>query len=440
MYDILLINPINHYGLSSNPLGMQIIHSICEKNGYKVKLLDLALEHKKEGYFFTKELFTWIENKIKLYPSKYYGISIMNGTFIWGLEIAKIIKKLDYKKIVFVGGPQATALKEKIFDITTNIDYCLLYEGETTVLKFLNMIEDEKAQLPYNVIKRDEMDYTCQLTSENINEIPPLDYKDYYNVRIVDVEVGRGCPYSCYYCSAKSLVGHNIRYKKIEKILSESQELYDNMCAETRKYINFNHDNFLSSRKVFKEFINKKLGGKYGFPYGCEGRIDAIDDEIIDDLYKSNCVYLFVGLETGSERMQEISKKRLHLNDIKSKIKKITDKGIFFESNFIIGFPEETLEDLYQTIRLVAELSWISFNVRISYSFMSPEPGSEVFHNVNLDECVMVKDDHIYSELKSVGFDVDNMPVLYFNHLYTIQNLNYDVLYKMCFYIFSNVI
>ena len=61
-----------------------------------------------------------------------------------------------------------------------------------------------------------------------------------------------------------------------------------------------------------KEFINKKLGGKYGFPYGCEGRIDAIDDEIIDDLYKSNCVYLFVGLETGSERMQEISKKRLH--------------------------------------------------------------------------------------------------------------------------------
>lgn len=108
--------------------------------------------------------------------------------------------------------------------------------------------------------------------------------------------------------------------------------------------------------------------------------------------------------------------------------------------NEIIGFPEETLEDLYQTIRLVAELSWISFNVRISYSFMSPEPGSEVFHNVNLDECVMVKDDHIYSELKSVGFDVDNMPVLYFNHLYTIQNLNYDVLYKMCFYIFSNVI
>ena len=55
MYDILLINPINHYGLSSNPLGMQIIHSICEKNGYKVKLLDLALEHKKEGYFLLRK-------------------------------------------------------------------------------------------------------------------------------------------------------------------------------------------------------------------------------------------------------------------------------------------------------------------------------------------------------------------------------------------------
>lgn len=63
---------------------------------------------------FTDDIFNWIEEKIKQYPAKYYGISVMNGTFIWGITIAKIIKKIEpeisvvrykYKDIIFVYEP-----------------------------------------------------------------------------------------------------------------------------------------------------------------------------------------------------------------------------------------------------------------------------------------------------------------------------------------------
>lgn len=429
MYDILLINPINHYGVASNPLGLQILTSICKQNNYNAKLLDLSLLHKQEGFLFTDDIFNWIEEKIKQYPAKYYGISVMNGTFIWGITIAKIIKKIEPESIVFVGGPQATALKKKIFDVCQWFDYCLLYEGETTIVNFLAYLEKQTLDIPCNVIKKNNTCYRYQLTCENINNIPAIDYSDYYNARIIDVEVGRGCPYSCYYCSAKSLVGHNIRYKNIECILQESQNVYNNMNKSTRKYINFNHDNFLSNRKNFKEFVSKKINENYNFPYGCEGRIDAIDDEIINDLSDSNCVYIFVGLESGSKRIQKIAKKNLNLDNISEKIKKITSKGIFFETNFIIGFPEETLDDLYDTIKLASKLAWLDTNIRISYSFMSPEPGSEVFEKTSLENCLMVKTDGTYLDLEKSGFNMEKFPTLYFNHLYTIKNPNYDVLY-----------
>ena len=41
MYDILLINPINHYGVASNPLGLQILTSICKQNNYNARAYNL---------------------------------------------------------------------------------------------------------------------------------------------------------------------------------------------------------------------------------------------------------------------------------------------------------------------------------------------------------------------------------------------------------------
>lgn len=115
MYDILLINPINHYGVASNPLGLQILTSICKQNNYNAKLLDLSLLHKQEGFLFTDDIFNWIEEKIKQYPAKYYGISVMNGTFIWGITIAKIIKKIEPEKHRFCRGTASYSIKRKNF-------------------------------------------------------------------------------------------------------------------------------------------------------------------------------------------------------------------------------------------------------------------------------------------------------------------------------------
>ena len=46
----------------------------------------------------------------------------------------------------------------------------------------------------------------------DINKNPPLEYEEYLKLNIVDVEVGRACPFNCYYCSLRNLLGNNVRY------------------------------------------------------------------------------------------------------------------------------------------------------------------------------------------------------------------------------------
>ena len=66
--------------------------------------------------------------------------------------------------------------------------------------------------------------------------------------------------------------------------------------------------------------------------------------------------YLFVGIESGSLRMQKIIQKNLKLDHVYEKLSYISSKGVFITASFIFGFPDETEEDFEQTIALMVKL------------------------------------------------------------------------------------
>ena len=427
MKDLVLINPVG-FTTRNNPLGLQIVEAVTKQNGYDVEVLDLSCWMRREKIKYDINIWTWIESKILENPSIIYGISIMNATFPWAIKIAEIIKKLFPQAIVFVGGSHATALKEKIFEETEAIDYVLPYEGEHTVPNFVSYILDNKEKIPSNVIGRNGMSGKIYMTCEDINLLPKLNYSNYTDLSVLDIEVGRGCAYNCYYCSAAALNGRRVRYKSIDKILEEAEEAYLLLNPQKQHLVNFGHDNFLSFKEVFKDFATQKIEKGYIFRYGCEGRIDLIDNKLIKLLAISDCCYLFVVLETGSKRMQEICRKRLDLTTVEDKIKKITDLGIPMEANFIIGFPEETLEDLYDTINFATKIAQISNRFKVSFSYISPEPCTEIFDNTNIEDYILMKDSPACQHLLHCGFDVSKLSALHFNNLYTRKSQFYDII------------
>lgn len=108
---------------------------------------------------------------------------------------------------------------------------------------------------------------------------------------------------------------------------------------------------FYQTRK-FKEFASYKLENNYFFLMFVKDD-GTIDFEMIDLLYETNCRSIFFGIESGSEKIQKLSRKSLRIGtDIFEKVKYMRQKGIVVELNFLIGFLEETTSDFNANSRI----------------------------------------------------------------------------------------
>jgi radical SAM superfamily enzyme YgiQ (UPF0313 family) len=195
---------------------------------------------------------------------------------------------------------------------------------------------------------------------ENLDSIPFIDYsllpEDAVKAapeEVFSVDVGRGCPFGCTFCSTNSFWGRKFRLKSPERICEEIRKAHD-LFGYTR--FNLSHDMFTFRRKTVYETC--KLFREMEFPvrWGCSARLDCIDRELIDEMAASGMEGIYIGIETGSPRMQKLINKNLKLEDAVEKVAYLKSKGIKTTASFIYGFPEETEEDVSQTLSLIAKL------------------------------------------------------------------------------------
>ena len=431
MKKITFINPLAHIKRVSNAIAIQLLKKSCEDNGIKTQFIDLSNDFIRENIEY-KHVFAWLQNKLQNIKYDIVCIScIMIASFIWAIKIAEIIKFRNPDTKIIFGGPHVTVLQEMLFNKTAKlVDYLCIFEGELTIVELVKYINKEISVLPINVISYNKgiIKYSKKLQIDiPFGIIKNVSYASFIDAPILDIEVGRGCPYRCYFCSSNVISGKNVRYREPDDFLQEAQKIYE--LTHRKAIINFTHDNFFSIRKNFDIFVDKKVKNKFDFPYSCEGRVDAIDLQLIEKLYLTNCKSIFFGIETGSDRIQKISNKNIKIDKtIKEKVKLITDKGIQNQINFIVGFPEENLEDVLKTIELAGELSEINYNVFVNYSIMSPEPGSKIKELTKQEQYIILTESDYYKELKEAGFKIQILDPIFFNHIYTIKNKNYDII------------
>jgi hypothetical protein len=70
---------------------------------------------------------------------------------------------------------------------------------------------------------------------------------------------------------------------------------------------------------------------------------------------ESGCIGFFYGVDSGSNRVQALIQKRLNLREAAARIKHTSSHGIRHTVSLITGFPEETKEDLRDTINFIGE-------------------------------------------------------------------------------------
>ena len=119
---------------------------------------------------------------------------------------------------------------------------------------------------------------------------------------------------------------------------------------------NFLHDMFTFNRKNIIEICELLKTLDFPIKWACSARLDCLDPELIDIMVESGLAHIYLGIETGSPRMQKLINKRLKIENSDEILNYINSKGILMTTSFIYGFPEETEEDVSQTLSMIAKL------------------------------------------------------------------------------------
>jgi hypothetical protein len=161
------------------------------------------------------------------------------------------------------------------------------------------------------------------------------------------LEIGRGCPFTCTFCSTNDFFRRNFRLKSPARMLEQMREVKARYGIRNFSLV---HDMYTINRKEVVAFCEALLDSGEDFIWSCSARTDCIDNDLIALMGRSGCRGIFFGIETGSARMQKIINKKLDLAEATERIRCADENGITTAVALITSFPDETRDDLRDTI------------------------------------------------------------------------------------------
>ncbi len=182
----------------------------------------------------------------------------------------------------------------------------------------------------------------------------------------------RGCPFSCVFCSTATFAGRRLRRRSVANVIEE-------MCFHQERYgtrtFTFDDDIFTvdprRTRALCAAIGESPLAGR--IEWGCNTRIDGIDEDLMDVMYDAGCRWIFFGVETGNEDVQRrFAKGRHGLEGFRRKMEHLLRLGIDAQLNFILGLPGETPESARRIFDLVQGLPRLG----CSFTFLNVFPGT----------------------------------------------------------------
>jgi Radical SAM superfamily len=160
------------------------------------------------------------------------------------------------------------------------------------------------------------------------------------------LELGRGCPFACTFCSTNDFFRRRFRVKSPQHMLAEMRSIASRYAIRT---FELTHDMFTVDRRRVVAFCRHLLDSGDKFAWSCSARTDCVDEELLELMSAAGCTGMFFGVETGSKRMQRIIDKDLDPDYAKVMIETAERLRIDTTVSLIMGYPEENLDDLRET-------------------------------------------------------------------------------------------
>ncbi len=385
---ILLMVPNVKTIYKSPPLGFLYISAFLRQAGFRhIQIIDAKIQgltHKE------------ISERIKRFSPDVVGISALSMEGPEAHRLASLVKGIDSRCKVVVGGAYATSSPGFIIK-DPNVDFAVMGEGERTTCSLMNALEKGKDVSGIDGLAfKNGCGPVINLpgkTIEDIDSIPfpawdLIDAERYFNSRYMHSEnaiptsnrsvplfTSRGCPFGCSYCH--NIFGKNVRLRSVQNVIEEIELLVKRYDVREIEIVDdiFNFD-LARAKQICDEIIRRNIKINLSFPNAL--RVDRMDEELIVKLKQAGTRVIFYAIESASPAVQKRIRKNLDLNKAKHIIRYTVQQGIVTGGYFMLGFPEETKEEMLQTVRFAKELP---FHVA-HFFYVTPRPNTPLFEEL----------------------------------------------------------
>ncbi len=305
------------------------------------------------------------------------------------IRIIKFIRsktELQHTKII-LGGPEVRQHAKPLLEV--GADFIVIGEGEESMHELVDTISKGETDFSkVNGIQWKNKSDSIIINAErellkDINQLPfpnrkKVDLQKYFDAwktahgeSSVSVSTMRGCPYTCKWCS-RAVYGLSYRRRSAELVADEIEELQRNYKFDSIWFVD---DVFTINAKWMREFAAVIAKRQLKIRYEIISRSDRLNEEMLDLLAQSGCFRIWIGAESGSQKVIDAMDRRVDVKNVREMIQLTRKKGMEAGTFIMLGYPGETESDIRETVEHLVQSNPHHFTITLAY----PIRGTELF-------------------------------------------------------------
>src|SRR5712691_1261847 len=171
-------------------------------------------------------------------------------------------------------------------------------------------------------------------------------WRKHHGMGSVSLITARGCPFTCTWCS-HSVFGYSHRRRSPKNVVDEVEQIVGDYAPDLRWYAD---DVFTINHKWLFEYAAEMERRGFRLPFETISREDRLNEEVIQTLARMGCYRLWIGAESGSQRVLDAMKRRTNAERVRSMVHLLQKYGIEVGMFIMLGYEGEERSDLEETV------------------------------------------------------------------------------------------
>lgn len=344
------------------PIGIMSLSAVLKRAGHECVMFDQANPQTPNEV---------IIEEIRRQRPALVGLSFLSTTsYPYAKILARQIRDADARVLLAFGGVFATLNAEHVKLQCPEVDFVCRGDGEQLILDLVGRLGDPGDVAGITWMKDGRVMHNPNRPMDhNLDQWPfpdrdglPLEFVESMPLdvpvvlsteRFTTIQTSRGCPWPCVFCDVPIFSEGKWRSRSPQHVVGELEHLQRLGYGS----VYFVDDNFLLDPKRIERICKGITDAGVNVRWGCEGRVDSVVQHLFPIMAKAHCHALMFGVESGSQKVLNRLNKRHTLAEVAGAVKNAKEAGIeTVHGFFVVGSPEETVEDMRATFDFAAEL------------------------------------------------------------------------------------